>query len=204
MKKNLVVLVVALLLLGGVEYVTLKNKPVENVHSQNTETNSFHLNFKGYDISLYAPDEVVSKVTDDYCGGSKGDTNYSGTWQLIAKKNGKTVSTLPIGPYEFTSDSYHDGLLLVTYTPTNDKFVVINQYGGCNGGTSYFYTLNSNNQLVLVPFVSKDGTPVTSPLPAAVEAQFNGISGVYDNTIGDRLYDSYSYNNYVFTRTDSC
>ncbi len=203
MKKNLVVLVIAVLLLGGVEYVTLKNKPVENVQSQNTGTDSFRLNFKGYDISLYAPDEVISKVSGDYCGGSEGSPVYSGTWQLIAKKNGRTISTLPIGPYQFTSGSREEGLLLVTHIPTKEQFVVINQYQGCNGDVSYFYTLNSQNKLISVPFILEDGTPATFPEIAGADAQFDGTFGYYDSSIGDRLYNSYHYNNYVFTRVDS-
>lgn len=90
-------------------------------------TPSFHLQFKGYDVSLFAPDEISSTLQGSFCGGEEGATEYNGTYQLIAKKNDRIVSNFPIGQRMFTTGTDHDGLHEMTYSPTGDQLILIKQ-----------------------------------------------------------------------------
>lgn len=169
-----------------------------------TTSVSFTLPFKGFDLHLYAPDEKLSKVSGDFCGGNAGSAMYDGTYQIIAGKNGKVVSTVSIGQREFIAGTPHDGLHVVTYKPTGDQFIVINEYGSCAGDYSSFYALNAAGQLVSIPFVG-NGTS-TSWVPGGFSdagAQTDGVFCGYVNTIGYYLCDAYKYNNYSFVQTDS-
>ena len=165
---------------------------------------AFQLQFKGFDLHLYASDQKISQVNGGFCGGDAGSVIYDGTYQIVAQKNGQQVTTISIGQQEFIAGTPHDGLHTVTYTPTGDQFIIINEYGSCNGDYSSFYTLNSKNQLVSVPFIGNGTSTIWvdggfSDANAKTDGTFCG----YSNAVGYYFCDSYQYKNYSFVQTDS-
>ncbi len=184
---------------------TVQN-PIPTVNpTQNTSTISLGIPFEGYQFTLYAPDQVATSVVNEYCGAvAAGAAMYDGTYKIIAAKGTTTVSTVALGQMEFVAGMPHDGLHVVTYTPTGDQLVEINEYGSCNGDFSSFYTINSNGQVVSIPFVA-NGTSTQFIYSGWIDpnAPVDGTFCGYNNVVGLTLCDAYQYKNYSFIRTDA-
>ncbi len=172
-----------------------------------TTTVSFHLQFKDFDISLFAPNQVISKAQPyAFCGTNESSAaQYDGMYQITAKKNNRVVSTLPIGQKEFISGSRIDGLHIVTYTSTGNQFIVISQYGSCNGDFASFYTIDEKQHLINVPFLSNRTSTIEIGGGFDIHrASTDGTFCSYNNggVVGNYC-DVYQYKNYSFVRTDS-
>jgi hypothetical protein len=150
---------------------------------------------------FHAADQKISKVSGDFCGGNENAAVYDGTYQIVARKNNRIISTLPIGQREFIAGTPHDGLHIVTYQPTGEQFLRINKYGSCNGDYSSFYAISSENQVVNIPFVGNGtSTPWVPDGFSKPNTQINGTFCGYSNAIGYNLCATYQYKNYTFTQ----
>lgn len=125
-------------------------------------------------VYLYAPDEIVTKVEDVYCGAPVlGATLYRGHYQLILDASTLTMedpgfqphikprdSKIDIGEYEFVEGTYHDGQIVVDQLDPNDyrNFIIIYSYGSCNSETIRVYGYDLlKDSLVLYKFRDRSG-----------------------------------------------
>jgi len=125
-------------------------------------------------VYLYAPNEMVTKVENIYCGAPViGASLYRGHYQLILDASTLTMedsgfqphikprdSKIDIGEYEFVGGTYHDGQIITDQLDPNDyrNFIIIYSYGSCNSETIRVYGYDLlKDSLVLYKFRDRNG-----------------------------------------------
>lgn len=158
------------------------------------------------EVFLFAEDEKVEILEHPYCGGDKGDKQYTGNYQLISVLNNEVVaSIISLGHYQFVVGRIYDGIREVAVPGTNERLIAIYQYRGCNGDEVEFYRVDKNGGLNKVVFLNKDGTKEDNQytsdqiLLSDNEATFCG----YNNAVGYVFCDSYRYNGENFIQVAS-
>jgi hypothetical protein len=110
------------------------------------------------DVYLFAADEQVETLEDSYCGGDKGDRQFSGHYQLVSVAGNAVVSRLDLDPdMRFTENRPHDGARLYRDPKAGQDLIVLFQYGTCSNETVQFFSADPSGHLCSIPFLDKDG-----------------------------------------------
>jgi hypothetical protein len=159
------------------------------------------------DVYLFAADEQVEVLEDSYCGGDKGDRQFSGHYQLVSVVGNAVVSKLDLDPdVNFVEKKPHDGAKLYRDQKTGQDLLALFQYGTCNSETVQFFLADPSGRLYSIPFLDRDGRTrshqVTGPTGAIPHlSDGSSVFCAYANAVQCYFCDAYLFDGANFQGT---
>lgn len=170
------------------------NEVVEVIKSKS----SSKINIGGYDVFLFAPDEISGVSDTGWCGGDIGSQWWGGNYQMFSVKGDKILDFEDLGHLGFNEGRIFNGLHKYTIPQLKQDFILVFQYGVCGENDLDIYKLDINGNFRRVYFVNGDESGrvrASDSIPVGIGLEnFNKISDLlcYGENCGD--HKSYRYN----------
>lgn len=150
-------------------------------------------------VLVVAIEERSETLRGPYCGGDRGDVEYTGRYRLIGLVDGVVGLQIDLpGEYTFNAQRPAYGARPVATADSAPSLVALYQYAGCNNQRVELYRTDDAGAFHPVPFVDAAGEEHDAELlDIGSEVAWSAADEMtlchYDNAVGRRLCSSYRY-----------